>query len=148
MQFGMDELSNYPRHSIEVANAKREVVHSRRWLGGFAIANTIFFLPIICALVLKDLQVEVTYAPILNPWQYAVYGAILNVGFLTMPMIRLARNTGCSFRWVFGRVALIALSSLAYVGFVPVAFLYFITRKHVDRNGDAALPSTTISATQ
>ncbi|HLO97006.1 MAG TPA: hypothetical protein VK171_00310 [Fimbriimonas sp.] len=124
-------------------------MHSRRWLAGVALANALFFGPMIGVLIAEEIFYSVPYKSILSPWQYALYGAILNIGFLTMPLIQLARNTRRSPFWAMGQVGLIALFSLAYVGFIPITFQYFWSRKAVDSNeNEEALPSLAFPPTQ
>jgi hypothetical protein len=144
----MSEISNYPRRSIEVANANREVVHSRRWLAGICIANALFFVPLIAAQIIHLLVFDLKSVLILDQWQYALYGAILNVGFLTMPVIRLARITGRSVRWAIDRIFLIALLSLGYIGFIPICALYYKSRKQIEPGGEDALPHPAFAAPQ
>lgn len=134
----MQELSNYPRPQLAVFRHVSELKKLRGWFLTFSILNTLYNFYLVGFYVYVSLAytvgsaLDLVFAP-------ALYSAILNLGFLLMPWVRLSRaNRRSSWPGIYAAV-MTALLSLASMGFVATWIGFYTANRSLQESNQAEI---------
>lgn len=134
----MQELSNYPRPRLATFHQVTELRKLRGWFLVFSVLNTVYNLYLIGFYLYVSFAfssgsaLNLVFAP-------ALYSAILNLGFLLMPWVRLSRaNRRSSWPGIYAAV-MTALLSAASMGFVATWIGFYTANRSLQESNQTEI---------